>query len=128
MRWRSPPESRVPRSPGRVSYPSGMRMMKSCEPAEGARQRDALALSARKQSSALPGASVISLGHAHDEVVRTGGLGGGDDFFVGCVRVTVSDVLGDAGCEQHRFLQHNGELAAQVGNAVFANIFAIQQD
>ena len=30
MRWRCPPDSRAPRSPSTVSYPSGKRVMNSC--------------------------------------------------------------------------------------------------
>ena len=41
---------------------------------------------------------------------------------------SVGDVLPDAGREQHRLLEHDGELAAQVGEAVVTQVHAVEQN
>ena len=60
--------------------------------------------------------------------MRVGGVCGGDDLLPARAGRGVRDVLRDAGRKEHRLLQHDGELAAQVVELVVAQVHAVQQD
>ena len=93
---------------------------------EGAGQRDALPLASGELRAALTDLGVVAARQAHDELVGVGGVRGGDDLLPCGTRGGVRDVLRDAGRKQDRFLQHDGKLAAQVGELVVAQIHAVE--
>ncbi len=70
----------------------------------------------------------VALRQRADEVVRIGRLRGGDHVGVLCAGTRVGDVLGDGRREQHRLLEHDRELVAEIGEPVFAEIDAVEQD
>ncbi len=53
---------------------------------------------------------VVALGQLHDEVVRLGGFGGGDDLFVAGIRAAVADVVAHRAGEQDGLLGHDPDL------------------
>ena len=57
-----------------------------------------------------------------------GGLGRGHDLVAAGIGAAIGDVLDDAGRKEHRLLQDDGELVAQVGQLVGAQIDAVEQD
>src|SRR5213075_2663718 len=63
-----------------------------------------------------------------DELVDVGGAGGRDDVLGRRVGTGVRDVLRDARREEHRLLQYDGELAAQVDQAVLPQVDAVEQN
>jgi hypothetical protein len=85
-------------------------------------------LAAREQHPLLADLRLVALGQRADEVMGVGGPGGGHDRARAGVRVGVGDVLPDGGGEQHRVLQHDGELPAQVGEPVLPQVDAVEQD
>ena len=90
-------------------------------------QRDALALSARELRAAFSHFAFVAFGQAGNEFVTVGGLGGGHDLCIGGIRLTVGDIFRNAGGKQQRVLQDNGELPAQIGNAIFPDVTPIEQ-
>ena len=54
---------------------------------------------------------VIAARESHDEVVRIGGLGGGDDLGLGRVRPAERDILAHRAAKQEDVLSDIGELA-----------------
>ena len=60
--------------------------------------------------------------------MHLGGSGRRDDFAFAGARPSVRDVLGNAGREQHRLLQHQRELVPQIGQLVVPQIHAIEQN
>src|SRR6266542_3898585 len=95
---------------------------------EGAGERDALALAAREAESPLANLGVVALRQPGDELVGVGPPGGVHDFALARPGPRVGDVLGDAGREEHGLLQHEGELAPEIGQAVLAQVRAVEQD
>ena len=51
-----------------------------------------------------------------------------DDVGLAGVRARVLDVLGDARREQHRILEHDRKLVAEIGKLVLPKIDAVEQD
>ena len=95
---------------------------------ERARERDALALAAGELHPALPDRRRVAPRQADDEVVRARCLRGPRDVEVARRRAPVGDVLRDAAREQHGLLEHDGELFAQVGEAVVPQVDAVEED
>ena len=95
---------------------------------ERSSERDPLALAAREAHSALADRGVVAVRQRDDEVVRARRFRGGHDVGLAGVRARVRDVLGDARREQHRLLEHDRELVAQIGQPVLAKIDAVEQD
>ncbi len=60
--------------------------------------------------------------------MRVGGLGGSNDFLLGCIGLAVSDVITDGSGKQQRFLQHQTNLAAQAVQRDIAHIMPINRD
>src|SRR5205085_1014264 len=85
-------------------------------------------LSARKARSAFTRVSVVSAIRFRNELMSGRSFGSGDDFLVGRVAFPISYIFRDAGVEQHRFLQDDGELAAQVRDSVMAQVNAVQEN
>ena len=50
------------------------------------------------------------------------------DFCLAGVRTGIGDVFPNAGREEYRILEHDGELVPQVGQLVLAQIDAVEQD
>ena len=78
-----------------------------------ARDRDALALAAGQLQAVLADRRVVAVRERHDEVVRVGGLGGGDDLVLGRARLAERDVVADRAVEQEHVLPDIGDLLAQ---------------
>src|SRR5439155_7913674 len=95
---------------------------------KSARDGNALALASRKAHTPFTYERLVPLRQANDEVVRVGGPGGGDDFIFARARPGVGDILGDAGREENRLLQDDGELVAQIGQVEVAQICSIQEN
>ena len=95
---------------------------------EGAGEGDTLSLAPGELRAALPDVRVVASWQPHDELVRVGGVCRGDDLLSARAGRGIGDVFSDAGGEEYRLLQHDGELAAQVGELVVAQINAVQQD
>ena len=95
---------------------------------QGAGDGDALALTARQ-----PGAAFA---HEGVEAVRQGaeeGLGIGvarrfPQFVLACVPIAVAEVVASRGGEDHRFLRHHGDAAADVGRIGVTQIDAVDED
>ena len=75
---------------------------------KGARDRDALALSAGETRAALAEYGVVTLRQLGDEPVGIGGPGRGDDLRLGeSARVTVGDVVPHRVVEEYRVLAND---------------------
>src|SRR5437870_4712572 len=72
---------------------------------ERARDADPLAFAAGEPRPALAQFFVVALRQSADEVMRVGGLGGGDDLLVGGVDPAVADIFLDRRRKQQRLLQ-----------------------
>src|SRR5438270_12677800 len=97
-------------------------------PKESSRQRYTLTLSAGKARTPFARVSVVSASRFRNELMSGRSFGSSDDFLIGRVAFAISYILRDAGVEQHRFLQDDGELAAQVRDSVMAQINAVQEN
>ena len=62
-----------------------------------------------------------------DEVVRMGGPRRGDDLLVAGIRFAIGDVIAHIAGEQGRLLRHQGDMLAQLLQAQFTDVPAIQQ-
>ena len=79
---------------------------------ESPRHRDALALAAGKAHATFSHQGFISLRQANDKIVGIGRLGGCYNFCFAGARSGVSNVLSDAGGEQHGLLENQRKLVA----------------
>ena len=66
------------------------------------RDGDALALAAGELQAVLADLRVVAGREAHDEIVRMGGLGGGDDLRFAGAELAERDVVADGAAEQVR--------------------------
>ena len=71
---------------------------------------------------------LVAAGQGADEVVGIGGLGGGNDLFVGGIQTAIADILHDGALEQPGVLQHHAEALAQGTAVKVADIVAVQGD
>ena len=94
----------------------------------GARNGDALALSAGELLSALADDGVVAVRQGHDEVVRFGDLGGLDNLLVGGVEGAIGDVLADGAVEEIDVLADKADGAAQVFEAQIAQVMPVETD
>ena len=78
-----------------------------------ARDRDALALAAGKLQAVLADRRVVAGREVHDEIVRVGGLGGGNDLRVAGAELAERDVVANGAAEQMDDLADIGDGAAQ---------------
>ncbi len=78
-----------------------------------ARDRHPLLLAAGELHPALAHQRVVALREPGDELVRVGGLGGGEDLLLAGVGPGVADVVGDRVGEEHRLLGDGADLLAQ---------------
>src|SRR5215211_5551768 len=90
-------------------------------------ERDALALASRETHASLPDLGVVALRQAGDELVGVRRPSRRHDLLKGGVWISVGDVLGNAGREEERLLQDDGELIAHVGYPVVAQVHAIER-
>src|SRR5205085_11857530 len=94
----------------------------------GAGNRHALALAPREGLTALADDGLVALGQAHDELVRVGGPGRGDDLLHGGLGPPVGDILADGGPKEHRLLRHDADAGAQRGQRQTPQVDAVEQD
>ncbi len=87
-----------------------------------ARDREALALAARKRHAALAEHGIHALRQAVDKFQREGLLAGALCILPARVWPAVAHVVEDAGGENHRVLRHHGDQAPQGGGVVFAQV------
>ena len=93
-----------------------------------ARNRDALALTARQALTTLAHHGVVAMRQAQDELMRVRGAGSGHDLGAAGVRQTVGNVLGNGAEKQKGLLQHQPDIAAEVGNRIRADVDPIHQN
>ena len=91
---------------------------------QGARDAQALLLAAGDVGAALFDVGVVALREGADEVVRLRELAGVDELLVRRVLVAPAQVLLDRAGEQHVFLQHHRDRAAQRVEVVAAHVDA----
>ena len=65
---------------------------------------------------------------AQDELMRVRGAGSSHDLGAARIRQAVSNVLGDGAEKQKGLLQHQPDIAAEVGNGVRADVHAVNQN
>ena len=95
---------------------------------EGAGDGDALALSARELHAVLAAGRVVAALEAHDEVVRVGRLGGGDDLRLARAGTAHGDVVAHRALEQEVLLGDIGDLPAQRLARHGRDVDAVAQD
>ncbi len=76
---------------------------------DGARNRDALPLSARELDAAVADDRVVAFRHRFDEVRAARFPGGREHFFAARLRAAVRDVLVDGAVEQGDILRHDAQ-------------------
>src|SRR6185369_13209236 len=92
---------------------------------DGARDRDALALSTGKRDASLSDDRIVPFRHLLDELVRVRHLGSPYDLLPRRARFAVGDVAPDRRMEEHRLLQDKADLPAQRMLRVAANVLPI---
>ena len=92
-----------------------------------ARDGDALALAAGKLQAVLADRRVVAGRKAEDEIVRVGGLRGGDDLRLAGAELAERDVLADRAAEQVHDLPHIGDLLAQRAARDRGDVLAVDQ-
>src|SRR2546423_5014486 len=95
---------------------------------EGAGNGDALALAARELDAALTHLGVVPLGEPDDELVGVGRLRRRDHVTLAGPWPGVSNVLGDAGREEHRILRYYRELSSEVLKPEVPEVNAVEPD
>ena len=95
---------------------------------ERAGDRDALALAAGQAGAVFAHQRVVALRAGGDELVRLRGLGGGDDFRLGCARPAERDVFADRGAEQEDILADIGDLASQRAAGNGSDVLTVDRD
>ena len=84
-----------------------------------------MALAARQALAAFTDQRVVALRETQNEFVCVRSACGSDDLGAGRTRFAVSDVVGDGAEKQKRFLQHQTDVAAVIGDAYIADINTI---
>jgi len=95
---------------------------------DGAGNRNALLLTARKLDAALAEHRVVALGQSLDERVGVRRAGRLLDLLHARVRATVRNVVSHAHVEQHGLLGHQANLRAHVLQVEVAHILSVDQD
>src|SRR2546428_1767256 len=95
---------------------------------EGPGNGDALALAARELDAAPAHWGAIGLREPDDELVAVRRLRRRDQVALACPRPGVSNVLGDAGREEHRVLRYHRELPAEILKPEVAEVDAVKPD
>ena len=90
--------------------------------------RDALALAAGQAHAAFAHFGLVAVVERADEVVRLGGAGRFAHFLVAGAFAAEADVVGGAAAEDHGFLRHQRDRAAQVIQGHRAQVDAIDAD
>ena len=80
---------------------------------QGTRNGQALALPAGKGAATLTNHRVITMGLALDEIMRFRKPAGMFQFFLRCIGAPDHQVFADGAVEQHAFLEHDADVAAQ---------------
>src|SRR5712692_7382510 len=95
---------------------------------EGAGQRNALALSARKAHAAFTDPSLVAVGQANDEIVGIRELRRLYNLILRGFGTSIGNVFPDAGRAQDRLLENYSELVPQVRELVIAQVHTVQKD
>ena len=95
---------------------------------EGAGDGDALTLPARQLHAVLAAWRIIAALEAHDEIVRIGRLGRGDDLFLARARPAHRDVVAHRAFEQEILLRDIGDLPAHDVRLTVAMSCAVAED
>ena len=95
---------------------------------QGAGNREALALAAGKALAAIADQGPITVRHLHDEIMREGGLSGGNDFFLGYGRAAITQVVPNRVIEEDGFLRDDGHLLAEGAKSDIAQVDAVNAD
>src|SRR5438445_1082345 len=94
---------------------------------EGARDRQALALSAAQRNAAFADDGVVAVLQLGNELVGLGGAGATLDLFAGRGGFAVGDVFRHAGAEEEGFLENDADGATELIELKLAGIDAIDQ-
>ena len=76
----------------------------------------------------LPDLGLIAVGLGHDEIVGVGRTGGRHDVLKRGAGPAVADVLGNGAGKEHRLLQHDADLRAQVAQVDFADVDPVDRN
>jgi len=87
-----------------------------------------LALALAQIPGALGEHRLVAVRQVADEGIGVGHFGGGDDLSVGGVQPPVADVLHDGFREEVGVLEHNAQLAAQIGALHLPDVGAVDGD
>ena len=88
----------------------------------------ALLLASGQGTATFANHRVVALRQAHDEVVATGFLGGGNDFLIRRVRLAETDVVAYGVLEQIDILEHHGNVAHQAFGYYFVHRHIAKED
>src|ERR1043166_107777 len=108
---------------GRLVENEDRRIFEQC-----ARDREALALAARKRAAALANRGAEALGMGFDEAERLRPFGRRAHLLDGGVRLADHEVVGDRAVEQQRLLEHHADVMPQTGELERAHVHAIDLD
>jgi len=95
---------------------------------EGAGDGGALLLASGEGDAALADDGFVFLGELFDVAGDVSGFGGPTDVVIGGVLHAECNVLADGLAEEECFLGDEADVAAQVGERVFADGFAVDED
>src|SRR5262249_51748030 len=95
---------------------------------ERASDGDTLALAAGELQAVFADGCLVAARERHDEIMRIGGLGGGDDFVVACTRLAELDVFPNGATEQEHILSDIGDMPAQRLTRTQGHILIVDED
>ena len=95
---------------------------------EGSGDGDELSLTGGDAASVGVDDRVVAVGKLPDESVDHRRLRRSDDFLIGGVETTVTDVLRDRSFEQPRILEHHAHMRPQIGTTELPDIDAVEDD
>ncbi len=97
-------------------------------PDKRASDSDTLALAARKLQSVFAHGCVVAARERHDEIMRVGGLGGGDDLVFACSGFAEFDVFANRATEQEHILPDIGDVLAQRLTRTQSHILVVDEN
>ncbi len=95
---------------------------------DGASDRDALALAARKRHAVFADRRVVALRLLQDEFMRMGKFRRLDDFLIRRVRAAIADIVGNGAFKQIGLLRDIGDGMAQRLLLDLCDILSVEQD
>ena len=91
----------------------------------GAGEGEELFLSDGQAAAPFAQLGVIALFQPHDEVVGVYRFGGGHDFLIRCIQLSVADVVPDGAGEQEIILGHDAHLPPQAFDGNLLHVMAV---